>query len=149
MSNLGPSRLFIGSTFLVSGLIFGYAVANSVFYYKIRKDGGSSAVSKSKATNMLWISIFVGVISLLLFLWSIWRLVFTKEVRTKIKKTVKEKGKAYLYDEPDGLISSKDVDTLNKGAEDFVKALTPKSASSSNPIEQERISSRISSAQEF
>lgn len=149
MSELGPSRLFIGTTFLASGFIFGYGVANGVFYYKIRKEGGCAGVSQGKATNMLWISILIAIVAIVLFLWSIWRLVFTREAREKIKTKVKTKGKEYLYKPPEGLVSEETVDKVGAQTEDILRRLSPETASSSAPAEEAAITARVSAAQEF
>ncbi len=66
--------------FLISAFVVGVMIANLVYYNRIRE---GKTVTTSEATTMLWVSVILLVIGVLVFLWSIWRLLFTSEAREK------------------------------------------------------------------
>ena len=75
--------------FIVSGIIVGVSIANIVYYNRLR-DGSSASVSDGEATAMMWVNIVVLVIAALIFLWSLWRLIFSRESRKKVKMYVSD-----------------------------------------------------------
>lgn len=88
MSTVTQSRWFVISVFLVSGFGTGFSIANSVYYWRIRSAGGCGDVSRGEANAMFWISIILSIVFLLMFIWSIWRLIFSERARKQISQAV-------------------------------------------------------------
>lgn len=64
-----------------SGVGAGVAFSDILYYSKLRKDDKMTAIKQSTATTMMWIHIALFVVFLLLFLWSVWALIFPKSRR--------------------------------------------------------------------
>jgi len=78
------SRWYKVLVFIVSGIVVGVSIANIVYFNRLRDDS-CTAVSSGEATTMLWVNVVILVIAALIFLWSLWRLIFSRESRKQIK----------------------------------------------------------------
>lgn len=78
------SRWFKIVIFLVSGIVVGVSIANIVYFDRIRK-GTCGAVTHGEAVAMIWVNAILLVIAALVFLWSLWRLIFSRDTRQKVK----------------------------------------------------------------
>ena len=81
------SRWYKALVFIVSGIVVGVSIANIVYFNRLRDDK-CTEVSSGEATAMLWVNIIILVIAALIFLWSLWRLIFSRESRKQIKTYV-------------------------------------------------------------
>jgi len=94
------SRWFKIVVFLLTSIVVGVSIANIVYYNRIRS-GTCGAVSNGEATTMLWISVIVLIIAALIWLWSIWRLFFSRETRERVKHVMLDPsagaGMGYTY----------------------------------------------------
>ena len=84
MSDSTESRWFKIIVFIVAAIVVGVTIANIVFFNRIR-DGTCNAVTHGQATTMLWVNVILLVIAVIIFLWSLWRLLFTRETRQRVK----------------------------------------------------------------
>lgn len=82
MSDTTETRWFKIIVFIFSAIIVGLFIANVVYYNRIRTGG---TVTNGEATSMLWLSVIFLIISIIIFLWSIWSLVFSKTTRESVK----------------------------------------------------------------
>lgn len=87
MGDTAETRWFKIIVTIVSGFFIGIAIANIVYYNRIRS-GTCNAVTKNEANVMFWINIVILVIAVIIFLWSLWRLLFTQSQRSKAGKSV-------------------------------------------------------------
>ena len=67
--------------FFFTGGVAAYSIWNSITYKTLMDNGGGAGVSKSAATAGFWTSVVLAIIFLLLFIWSIWRLLTTEKQR--------------------------------------------------------------------
>lgn len=83
------SRGYKIAVFVVSAIFVGVSIANIVYYNRLRKETTADPpVSTSEANVMMWVNIITLVIAGLIFLWSLWRLFFTRESRVAVKQYV-------------------------------------------------------------
>ncbi len=76
------ARWFNVSMFVVTLIGGGLAVANAVFYDKIRKNKGcGSIVSEAEATTFFWINVILAVIFIILAIWALARALTSREYR--------------------------------------------------------------------
>ena len=75
------SRWFKIAVFAGSAAAGGVTFANIIYYAKLRKDTKMTAISQRTATTMMWVNIVLFAVMVLLFLWSIWALFFSKAKR--------------------------------------------------------------------
>lgn len=91
MTETTESRLFKILVFIGSGFFTGFSLANIIYYNKARAFAArnpTSPLSHGEATSMLWVNVFLFIFSLILFIWSIWRLLFHREHRTQITQNI-------------------------------------------------------------
>lgn len=90
---------------IVTGIIAGYAIANVVYYNRIRATTvAMGGVTHGEATAMVWASVFIFIISAILFIWSLVRIILSPRSRTKIIKRLdrfSDSEDTYLVDMPD------------------------------------------------
>jgi len=82
MIDTSETRWFKIIVFIFAAIIVGIFIANLVYYNRIRTGG---TVTTGEATSMLWISVIILIIAIIIFLWSIWSLVFSKTTRESVK----------------------------------------------------------------
>ena len=70
----GSTRAFYIVVIIVTGIIFGSLIANCVYFNKIKNDGGTSSVSKSNATIMVWFNALMAAAAGAIFVYAIIKL---------------------------------------------------------------------------
>ena len=83
MSDTTETRWFKIAVFIMTGFVLGTSIANIVYYNRIRT-GTCNAVTRGEGNAMFWINIIIAVVAGLLMLWSLWRLVFSREFRQQL-----------------------------------------------------------------
>ena len=78
---MSESRLFKIVIFIFSGFFAGLSLANIIYYARILR-GDCRALSHGEAQSMLWVNVAVFILSIIIFLWSIWRLLFPHHTTT-------------------------------------------------------------------
>lgn len=91
MTDTTETRWFKIIVFIFSAISVGLFIANVVYFNRIRTGG---TVTTGEATSMLWLSVIFLVIAIIVFLWTIWSLVFSKGTQESIKH--------YMLSEPTG-----------------------------------------------
>lgn len=91
MSDTTETRWFKIIVFIFSAIVVGLFIANVVYFNRIRNGG---TVTTGEASSMLWLSVIFLIIGIIVFLWSIWSLVFSKGTRESVKH--------YMLSEPTG-----------------------------------------------
>lgn len=71
-------KLFDISVFVITGVFLIYGVANTLYYYRIRK-GPCPIVSITEATIFMAISIIISLVSLGIMIWSLLRILRKRE----------------------------------------------------------------------
>ena len=84
MSDTTESRWFKIVVFILSSVVVGVTIANVVYFNKIR-NGSCQAISHNTATTMVWVNAILLVIAIIIFLWSLWRLLFSGTARGQIR----------------------------------------------------------------
>ena len=90
------SRGFTIVVFVVSGFFVGFSLANIIYFNRIRSNGGAPGVTRGEATAMLWVNAILFGIALIIWIWSIYRWVTTREYRQRIKDYLKEPPEGYI-----------------------------------------------------
>ena len=103
MGNVG-SRGFAIATFLVTTVIAGVLLACIVYFNMIRN---GKVVSVGEATSMLIITAILLVITLILWIWAIWSLFVSNELKSQIAGSTN----AYLSSENYGYLKPKHFDS--------------------------------------
>ena len=62
---------------IASGLAIGVGIASMVYFNKIRLEGQCGPVSTGTANTMLWLNLILVIFAAIVFLWSLFRLIFT------------------------------------------------------------------------
>lgn len=83
MADTTESRWFKIVVFLLTSIVVGVCIANIVYFNRIR-GGTCGAVTHGEATTMLWVNIILLIITAIIWLWSIWRLIFSHDIRQKV-----------------------------------------------------------------
>jgi heme/copper-type cytochrome/quinol oxidase subunit 2 len=68
--------------FALSGVVAGFSIAQA-YYWNVIKQTSVSGISKKEADNMFVINVLLAVISMIVFLWSAYRLFFTRRARAQ------------------------------------------------------------------
>ena len=118
ISDTTETRWFKIISFIVLGFIVGVSIANIVYFNRIRT-GTCNAVTQGEANIMMWVNIVISIITGLLFIWSLWRLLFSKELRHNIG----EGASSYFKGESTGLVTSKRLKKFHKKVQGKPKAL--------------------------
>ena len=72
---------------LTSILGISFGITNIVYFNKIRLNNNCNEISTNTATVLIWLNIILVIFSGILFIWSLYRLIFTgKKEKTIIKK---------------------------------------------------------------
>lgn len=90
------SRWFKISVFVISGFFVGFSLANIIYFNRLRRAGGGGGVTRSEATSMLWINGILFAIALVIFIWSIYRLVAGVEYRQRVTQYLNEPGTGFV-----------------------------------------------------
>lgn len=94
------SRWFPIVVLIISALIAIFCGFNVYYYNQIRlNDSCTGAVTVEQATTMFWINLVVVILAIVIFLWSIWRIIFSEKYRSGIKEKVVE-----VLEAPSGII---------------------------------------------
>ncbi len=92
------ARWFKIVVFVVSGFFVGFSLANIIYFNRIRRNNGAPGITRGEATAMLWINAILFGISLIIFIWSIYRLVAGEEYRRRVTE--------YFQESPEGVIEA-------------------------------------------
>lgn len=83
MPHSHESRWFKVFAFIISGFVVGVSIANIIYFNRLRKKP-STDITSTEATSMLWVNIVILVISSLLFIFALWKLIFSQSYRAKL-----------------------------------------------------------------
>ncbi len=85
------ARWFKVTTVVIAAAGAGLAIANAVFFDKIRSttNGCGTTVSKKDADVMFWINVVLAIIFVILFIWALARLILAKDYREKKTEQLK------------------------------------------------------------
>lgn len=97
----GSSRWFNILVFIVSGFVAGLSIANIIYYSRVKRANGSCTVSSGEANAMIWVNVIVLVFALIIFLWSLWRLLFGHQYTKEVTQNLTN----YLNAPPTGLVT--------------------------------------------
>ena len=92
------ARWFKIVVFVVSGFFVGFSLANIIYFNRIRRNNGAPGITRGEATAMLWINAILFGIALIIFIWSIYRLVAGQEYRRRVTE--------YFQESPEGVIEA-------------------------------------------
>ena len=81
-------RFFIIGTLIVAAVFLIISIANAIAQWRIWHSSQVSGFSKGEAETFFWVNVAVAIIALILLLWSLWRILFTRSARDKIKTQV-------------------------------------------------------------
>ena len=84
MSDTTESRWFKIIVFILSAIVVGVTIANIAYFNQIR-NGSCQALSHNTATTMVWVNAILLVIAIIIFLWSLWRLLFSGAARAQVR----------------------------------------------------------------
>lgn len=84
MADTTESRWFKIIVFILSAVVVGVTIANIVYFNRIR-NGTCQAISHNTATTMVWVNAILLVIAIIIFLWSLWRLLFSGTTRSRVR----------------------------------------------------------------
>jgi hypothetical protein len=90
------ARWFKIVVFVVSGFFVGFSLANIIYFNRIRRNNGVPGITRGEATSMLWINAILFAISLIIFIWAIFRLVAGREYRQRIVQYFNEPGEGFI-----------------------------------------------------
>lgn len=93
------SRWFKIVVFVVSGFFVGFSIANMIYFNRIRKAGGGGGVTQGEATAMLWVNGILLAIAVIIFLWSIYRLIVGPPQRQQVVRYLQEPGTGFVRTE--------------------------------------------------
>ena len=79
------SRWFKLVVVIASGLASAFFITNAIYYDRIR-NGTCNAISKSEADTMFWINVILAIISVIVFIWGIYRLIASKDYRVYLQE---------------------------------------------------------------
>ena len=96
------ARWFKIVVFIVSGFFVGFSLANIIYFNRIRRNGGAPGITVGEATAMLWINAILFGIALIIFIWSIYRLVAGQEYRRRVSEYLQESPKGVVQAPPTG-----------------------------------------------
>lgn len=88
MSDTSETRWFKVIVFISTGFIAGVSLANIIYYDRIRKSSRTcSAVTNTEATTMVALNVVIFILAVIVFLWSLWKLLFDRSIRDKAQDT--------------------------------------------------------------
>ena len=87
MTETTESRWFKIISFIVTDFFAGFSLANIIYYAKARNN--CNALSRTEVISMLWLNIILFIFAIILFLWSLWRLIFSGSYRQQLSSNVK------------------------------------------------------------
>lgn len=98
------SRWFPIVVLIISTLIAIFCGFNVYYYNQIRITDNCpcSGVTQEQATVMFWINLIIVIVSIILLLWSIWRIIFSEKYRATLQSKV-----ADVLEAPTGIINKK------------------------------------------
>lgn len=90
------ARWFKIVVFVVSGFFVGFSLANIIYFNRIRRNNGVPGITRGEATSMLWINAILFAISLIVFIWSIFRLIAGREYRQRVVQYFQEPSEGFI-----------------------------------------------------
>jgi len=126
MSDKTETRWFKIVTMIIAGFFVGFSIANVIYFNRIRTES-CMAVTRGEATTMLWVNIALLVIATILFLWSLVRLIFSRDSRQEM---VRRAGQYAVGTESGMTIASPKVDPEGQR---YVRAAEPATQPSPEP----------------
>ena len=90
------ARWFKIVVFVISGFFVGFSIANIVYFNRIRRNNGAPGITRGEATAMLWINAILFGVSLIIFIWSIYRLVAGVEYRRRVTQYLQEPNEGFI-----------------------------------------------------
>ena len=107
----GETLWFKGMVVVGSAVIAGFAAAAIYYFDKIRKNGGCGSVTQSEATSMYYVAVIILIIALIIFIWALVKLLFSKDYLTKVQTTLNTPGTGLFTVGPNGSF----IPVLNTG----------------------------------
>ena len=83
------ARWFKVTTVVIAAAGAGLAIANAVFFDKIRKNGCGTTIAAKDADVMFWVNVILAIIFVILFIWALARLILAKDYREKKTEQLK------------------------------------------------------------
>jgi len=77
---------------IIALVIFGFLIANAVYFYNIKTDPNQSTVSQSDANTMMWINIVLSIIMFLFIVYYAAKSLTTANTIKQIKTTLEQQG---------------------------------------------------------
>lgn len=102
------------TVFISSGIFAGVFIANAVYFGRARNN--CNTINRGQANTMMWINIILAIISLIIFFWSIYNIVFTEDAKMYLK-TVGYNYAASAVNKPSGLVSANTLQYLGGPAQ--------------------------------
>jgi hypothetical protein len=102
---MSDSRWFQALTLIGTGLVIGVTVADVYFFHRIRS---GNTVSNSEANTMMILNIIILVLAIIIFIWALYRIIFTAQAKNYIANTVTTNVQAvggWLTAPPQGVIN--------------------------------------------
>jgi hypothetical protein len=81
---------------IVSGFFVGFSLANIIYFNRIRRNNGCPGVTRGEATAMLWVNAILFAIALIIFIWSIFRIVATRTYRQRVVQYFREPNEGFI-----------------------------------------------------
>jgi len=107
------TRWFKIVVFVVSGFFVGFSLANIIYFNRIRLNNGAPGITRGEATSMLWINALLFAISMIIFIWSIYHLITTRQYRQRVTE--------YLQEQHEGFIGVQERGSTTRGTNVNVK----------------------------
>lgn len=96
MAETTETRWFKWICFISTGFITGALLANVIYFDRIYRSAvPNPSVPKGNALAMVWINGILFVVALILFIWSLVRILTTKGVRGDVTKYFQQEGGGY------------------------------------------------------
>lgn len=78
--SISDSRGYKIFIFVASGFITGFAIANIIYFNRLRSPSTAPLVSPGEATALMWLNIILLILSAIAFIWSLISLVTTHRI---------------------------------------------------------------------
>ena len=69
--------------FIASGIFSGVTIANAVYFSRAKTN--CSSINRGQANTMFWLNVILAVVMILIFLWSIFNIIYTEEGKAYVK----------------------------------------------------------------
>jgi uncharacterized membrane protein YqhA len=77
--------------FIVSLFIIAVAIANIVYFTRIKQDTSQNIISSIAANNLIFVNVLLLILSLVMFVWGIYHLFLSKKQKESLKSTLTSK----------------------------------------------------------